>query len=31
MLPAILGMAAQALIPTTVMPAFLAGALGNVV
>tara|TARA_R100000654_G_scaffold74886_1_gene110394 strand:- start:3414 stop:4439 length:1026 start_codon:yes stop_codon:yes gene_type:complete len=29
MLPAILGMAAQALIPTTVMPAFLAGALGS--
>ena len=29
MLPAILGMAAQALIPTTVMPAFLAGAIGS--
>ena len=29
MLPAILGMAAQALIPTTIMPAFMAGAIGS--
>ena len=29
MLPAILGMAAQALIPTTVMPAFVASAIGS--
>jgi len=29
MLPAILGFAAQSLIPTTIMPAFMAGALGS--